>query len=382
LLHPVIRSEAIARLRASEDWETANQKAAEFWTESVETVETVEDALRAFESYHHYVEIDDFEQAAGVILEVRNHNTSSEHLGYACWRLGLLKQVISSISRIKGKINDIYFLSTFNRILGYAYNLLGNVHKAIKYHEESARGAINYLNSMAIKSPIDTRYRQIRDMHLAYWVNIGVAKLDLWELTEARDAFSEAISLAESYKSYQYLIEGYFCLALVKSYLGFKEEAYNLVEKACSQMGSTKFDVSIWSRWTQGYYLLFLGKTQKNLGEIEKSLEMYHRAITYAKKSYYSQVRAKAIDGLAEIAREQGDFGTALSHHSEAIQILDKIGAKCDLAEACYQLGLTHQKMGDTQKSRENFDKAIQLFSEMKAPKQVEKVQRAIEREG
>jgi hypothetical protein len=38
----VIRAEAIARLRASEDWEAANRKAAEFWTESVKTVETVE----------------------------------------------------------------------------------------------------------------------------------------------------------------------------------------------------------------------------------------------------------------------------------------------------------------------------------------------------
>jgi hypothetical protein len=34
-LHPVIRAEAIARLRASEDWDTVNHKAAEFWTESI-----------------------------------------------------------------------------------------------------------------------------------------------------------------------------------------------------------------------------------------------------------------------------------------------------------------------------------------------------------
>lgn len=34
--------------------------------------------------------------------------------------------------------------------------------------------------------------------------------------------------------------------------------------------------------------------------------------------------------------------------------------------------------MGDAQNSQENFDKAIQLYSAMEAPKQVEKVQRAI----
>ena len=58
-LHPVIRAEAIARLRASENWETTNHKAAEFWTENVKSVETVEDALKALEAYYHYLEIND-----------------------------------------------------------------------------------------------------------------------------------------------------------------------------------------------------------------------------------------------------------------------------------------------------------------------------------
>ncbi len=103
---------------------------------------------------------------------------------------------------------------------------------------------------------------------------------------------------------------------------------------------------------------------------------MYHSAISFAEESHYSQVKAKALTGLAELYREQRNFETALSHHSESIEILDKIGAKCDLAEAYYQLGLTYQKMDETQKSQENFDKAIQLYTEIEAPQQIEKVQR------
>lgn len=38
-------------------------------------------------------------------------------------------------------------------------------------------------------------------------------------------------------------------------------------------------------------------------------------------------------------------------------------------AEAHYQLGLTFYKKGDRQKSKENFDTAIQLFQEMQAPR-------------
>src|SRR6476661_1117182 len=67
-LHPGIREEAIARLRASEDWEEANRKAADFWTESVEIVETVQQALRAVEAYYHYIGIENFELAAQILI--------------------------------------------------------------------------------------------------------------------------------------------------------------------------------------------------------------------------------------------------------------------------------------------------------------------------
>jgi pentatricopeptide repeat protein len=58
---------------------------------------------------------------------------------------------------------------------------------------------------------------------------------------------------------------------------------------------------------------------------------------------------------------------------------LDKIGAKRDLAEAYYQLGLTYQKMVEALNSQGNFDNAIRLFSKMEAPKQVEKMRQSIE---
>lgn len=109
---------------------------------------------------------------------------------------------------------------------------------------------------------------------------------------------------------------------------------------------------------------------------------MYEKAIDYAERSYYTQVKAIALTGLAELERKQRNFPTALSHHEASIKILDDIGAKCDLAEAYYQQGLTYQEMGEAEKSEESFDKAIQRFEEIEAPKQIEKVRKAIEKVG
>ncbi|MEG4252425.1 hypothetical protein [Microcoleus sp. Pol10D4] len=63
-------------------------------------------------------------------------------------------------------------------------------------------------------------------------------------------------------------------------------------------------------------------------------------------------------------------------HHK--LRRAEKIGAKCNLAEAHYQLALTYQKMSDTEKSQTSFQEAIRLFNEIKASNQVEKVRKAI----
>ncbi len=58
------------------------------------------------------------------------------------------------------------------------------------------------------------------------------------------------------------------------------------------------------------------------------------------------QAKAKMLNGLAEIHRQQTEYELALANHSEVIRILEKIGAKCDLAIAYLQLALTAQRIG------------------------------------
>jgi len=375
-LHPMIREEAIARLRASEDWEEANRKAAEFWTDSVKTVKTVEDALRAFEAYYHCVDINDFEQAGHVI--VRKTDTSwrnGEPLGVAFYRLGLLQPMIYSINSIISQVKNDYVLSELYNCLGDLYWLTGGINAAIECHHLSfisAEYAISYMDL----SSLNMFY--VKRLKIAFLVNTGLCKIDLWELEEAVIFFQNVEFFCNNHnESENDLYENekvyLYCLAFLNSCLGFKEIALSYAQQG--EVVIHKIDNSYWS---QGYSLLFMGLTYKNLGELEKSLEMFRQAIAFAEKTHYTQVKAKALSGMAELYREQAEFATALSHHSESIELLEKIGAKCDLAEANYQLALTYQKMGNTEKSQTSFQQAIRLFTEMEAPNQVEKVRKAI----
>jgi tetratricopeptide (TPR) repeat protein len=375
-LHPMIREEAIARLRASEDWEEANRKAAEFWTDSVNTVETVGDALRAFEAYYHCVQINDFEEAGSVIARRRDGSSwrNGEPVGGAFYRLGLLQPMVYSINSIVGEVKNNHILTMLYNLLGDLSWLTGGINAAIEFHNLSFKAAERTLLSINLRPSIDFEAKRWKTWSL---INIGLCKIDLWELEDAVNFFENIELICDSKNSETGLYENekdyLYCLAFLNSCLGFKEIAMSYAQQG--ELVIHKIDNSYWS---QGYSLLFMGLTYKNLGELDKSFEMFRQAIAFAEKSHYTQVKAKALSGMAELYREQSDFTTALSHHSESIALLDKIGAKCDLAEAHYQLALTYQKMGDAEKSQTAFQEAIRLFTEMEAPKQVEKVRKAI----
>jgi hypothetical protein len=59
----------------------------------------------------------------------------------------------------------------------------------------------------------------------------------------------------------------------------------------------------------------------------------------------------------------------------ESIDILIQIGAKCDLAEAYYQAGLTWQAANDLDRSIIYNKNARQLFTEIAAPAQLAKIE-------
>ena len=366
-LHPVIRAEAVDRLMASEGWDTANRKAAEFWTESVETIETIKDAQRALEAYYHYVKIHDFELAGNVITKERDNKwEKDEALGRAFFRLGSLQKIIFLITQVINNVIPGYSLISLYNILGVLYWLSGQVHDAIECHTQSSQLA---------------RKLHYEDFVIYSLLNIGLGKIDLWEIEEASNVFLEAEFLLEKENEInvdlkEYEITPWYCLSFLNSCLNYQGKAIKLAEKASSKLFIFKKYQSIWGK---SYGLLFLGMTYKNLGDINKASELYRQAIYYAEETHYTQVKAKALTGLAELDREKEEFETALSYHSESVEILNRIGAKCDLAEAYYQLGLTYQKIGEVENSQENFDKAIRLFNEMEAPKQVEKVRKAME---
>ena len=395
-LHPIIREQAIGRLRESEDWKITNHKAAEFWTDSVKAVETIADAKQALEAYYHYVEIKDFNLAGGVFVTVRPnkwkkqpteeqlsasfqrldlYRNGGETLAESLLRFGLLQHNISELSQIiteiPVKIHTADLLKYSNIWLGEIHYIKGQPNQGIAYHKKAQQIASTFLEDKYRKEKVLEGF--LKGTYLASFINIGYGYIYLWEIEKAKTSFEGCCSSTEIVFFNRHYVDVRYLLAFCNSCLGLNQEAYNLAEKAYNELSITE-----WQPWSHGNALVFLGLTYKNLGEIPRALELFQRAIKFAEESHYIQIQGQACSGLAEIYRLQSDFETALSHHGEAIQLLEKIGAKCDLAEAYYQLALTYQAMVEPDSSQEYFAKAIQLYEEMEAPKQVKKVRRAM----
>ncbi len=360
-LHPVTCAEAIARLRQSEEWQISNRKAADFWTESVAKIEEIQHALMALESYHHYMEIGDLEQAANVIISRRKNKwDQSLSLGVLLNRFGLFETLISVITPLINHLNSDYHISILNNMLGRAYHQTGRVALALDCHQQSNELAQRY---------------QILQERISSQFNLGLCYVDLWEVEQAKAILRSVKDLAQTDNNYfQYVVYTQCCLAYLDSSIGQREEALSMLRAIETGMSSEKL-----TSWGRGTSLLFSSLTYKNLDYIDTAFDICHQAIAHCKFHEFTSLTARVISCLACLYREKGEFYAAIDKHLEAIKSMEKLSDKCSLAKACYQLGWTYRKMGDINKSRESFQQSINLFNEIQAPRQVEKVQAAME---
>jgi tetratricopeptide (TPR) repeat protein len=265
--------------------------------------------------------------------------------------MGLIQPILTAIHQVVNNIdNDKNIIEIYN-ILGDLSWINGDIGQAIACQEKTITLATQELKSLV---------PQPENKHTVYYLRI---------LEEAAKLFQQVIYLAQNTDHHRWAEKASVCLALTNSYLGCCDTAYALADAAYQNIQNEKLVKS----GSFAYFIQILGQTYVNLGNFIKAKEMFYQALTFAEESHYMQVKAKTLNGLAEIYRQQLDYQLALNHHTQAIELLDKIGAKCDLAEAYFQLGLTYQKLGNNT-SQIYLQQATQLFTEIKAPKQVVKI--------
>jgi tetratricopeptide (TPR) repeat protein len=373
-LHPSVRAEAISRLQQTDSWIESHQHAAKFWSDLVTEITDVSSAITALEAYYHYVEIGDIHQAVRVLLQPRS-NQWGQFLPLASnlYRLGAIQPVLAAIVQIMPSLQPSRSTAELSNILGDLDWIIGRVREAIAAQQY----AIEYTSKTLAKLDPEDRSHDtycLKILEIDSLLSVGLYHIDLWELMEASCLFERVIALARDIDAPNLTIhqrdrwtrKAIVCLALVRSYLGDETRARALltsIESTTSPQQSTG---------SNAYFLQIIGQTYANLGEYDFADKIYHQTLAFCQTGTYLQIQGRTLASLAQLYRWRGELAIAQTTHLQAIEILDSLGAKCDLAAAYYQAGLTWQQAGDLRQHHLYCHVyAHRLFTEIDAPRQL-----------
>lgn len=368
-LHPAIRAESISRLRHT-DWIQANQRAAEYWS-GVAKIIDISTAVIALEAYYHYLEIGNFTRAARVLLQPQS-NQWGQFLPLASnlYRMGLIQPVLLAITQILPCLPP-QITAELSNILGDLYWIVGRVHEAI----EAQQSTIEYTTKALLQIDKLDRHNThcLNILNIDSLLSLGLYHIDLWELVEAQNLFEKVIDIASNTAHDRWAQKAIVCLALVRSYLNKPEAARQLLKTIEPLIDRQKWTGS------SAYFLQIIGLTYTNLGDYDRASSIFAQTLAFCQTGNYLQTQGRTLTGLARLYRLQGNLPIAQTTHLQAIEILDRLGAKCDLAEAYYQAGLTWQQAGDLRQSQIYCDfRAYRLFTQIAALQQLAKIKARI----
>ena len=373
-LHPIVQAEAKSRLQSmTADWLQTHRQIADCLTSSVTRIDSIQAGLTALEAYYHYSAIADYSSAAKVILQSRENQWGQYlTLGTTLYRLGIIEPLLIAITQIIDRIDHARHRSELNNILGDLYWTTGKVHLAITCQQQT-------ITTSRHSQQLIPRTQENRH-DLYYWkmlevdslLSLGLYNIDLWELDTAAELFQQAIDLAHNTKHHPWSEKASLGLALINSYL-VKNTSNPTVSRLYRLIIDLEDPAYNTGRFT--YFMQILGQIYFNQQQIEPAQKIWQRAIAFSQSSHYTQIKAKSLSGLGQIERFTDNYIQADIYHQQAVELLEKIAAKCDLAEAYYQWGITLRDNRQIQKSKECFDKAIAIYQKIPAPKQVARVE-------
>ena len=377
-LHPMVRDEAGLRLRLSpSSWQQTHQKIAAFLTQSITRIDTIQDGLTALEAYYHYLVIEDYGSAAKVILQSRENQWGQFlTLGTTLYRLGIIQPLLTAIKQIIDRIEHDRHRSEINNILGDLYWTTGKVHQAIACQQKTIVTSQKCLQLIPVTEANKHDLYYWRMLEVDSLLSLGLYNIDLWELTTAAELFQQVINLAGNTQHHSWSEKAALGLELVNSYLGVTEAPEYIVTRIYRLI--VELEDRTYNTGRFAYFMQILGQIYFNYQQIQPATIMWHKAIAFSQSSNYTQIKAKCFVGLGCIERQRGNFTQAHCYHHQAVELLDKITAKCDLAAAYFQWGITAKSDRQMTKSQDYIAKAIALYEQIQAPKQIARVKQSV----
>ena len=249
-------------------------------------------------------------EAAREIGDRRGEGNHLGNLGTAHLRLGEVDKAIAyheqalvisrEIGDRRGEGNDLGNLGT-------AYLRLGEVDKAIAYHEQA----------LVISREIGDRRGEGNDLG-----NLGTAHLRLAEVDKAIEHYEQALVIARE----------------------------------------------IGDRRGEGSDLGSLGNALLGLGEVDKAIEHYEQALVISREIGDRQGEGNRLGNLGNAYARLGEVDKAIAYHEQALVISREIGDRQGEGNHLGNLGNAYAALGKASKAIEYLQASEAIFTEIGSP--------------
>jgi len=412
MLPPSVREAAKSRLLENRThWEITNVKAGEFWGtyyDSKAGIKSYYDAIRVIESFEHYYSIEDWHKA------VMAWRKSSRSRKFGCSsilqnqrkRLGenSLLLPLEQLEQLDISIADainLFYVSKYSDAIKILY-LDPKVYKGrnsitkdwIKTRVEwlcacytdigEFKLAIEYGNYViGLGTSIHTR--QIHLLNL-----VGSSHCSLCDFDVSINSHQAALDIAkkecsQEHIAYSHVYLAYCQISKMEFFKSFSKEKVaevtSILQESINvfkQIDDKSSEVIANCHLVKLYLYLHIEKNTVARRFYDNAYSINQKL---SQETSFSSPYLKnlLLTILAKLNFMDRKFDETINLLKQSIFLCEEMGTKFFLAESYFQLGLTYQAMGEHDQAETYKAKALELFGQMEAPKQIERVNQAFE---
>jgi tetratricopeptide (TPR) repeat protein len=231
--------------------------------------------------------------------------------------------------------------------LGLAYSDLGQVERAIDYHQQALEIA-----------------REIGDRRGegARLGNLGIAYAVLGQVERAIEYYEQALEIAREIGDRRGEGADLGNLGLAYYILGQVERAIEYYEQAL------EISREIGDRRGEGDDLGNLGNAYYSLGQVERAIEHYEKALAIAREIGDRRGEGADLGNLGNAYRDLGQVERAIEYYEQALAISREIGDRRGEGNRLGNLGNAYADLGQVERAIEHYEQALAIFIEIKSP--------------
>jgi tetratricopeptide (TPR) repeat protein len=347
-LHPLDREYAYRQLsdnRESDVYTRRNLelRAADFYVrirKPESEWESIDDLAPQLIEFEHRIQAGDYDGACRVLKPIdSDHLLRWDHYSRSC----------EMREKLQGQLTDPSLRADNLGGLGRAYHYLGQVERAIEFHEKA----------LAITRAISDHAGTGRHLH-----NLGNACYSQGQIERAIELQEKALSIAREIGDRQAEGGPLGNLGLTYFSLGQIEQAIKHWKDALAIARETG------SRWLEGTSLVNLGTAYRALGQVEQAIKLYEEALTVAYEINARWVKEISLGNLGSAYSASGRVKRAIKLYEEALIVAYEIGDRRKESVWLGSLARAYHNLGQVKQAIKLCEEALAIARETGDPRE------------